>query len=74
MKSKQGRYGKQLLREAEKGRNLPMLVKCYTKEGLGKMGIEAETASNMDMLVNERRFWTPHHKKLDSLHLTLSCV
>ena len=72
VKSKQGRYGKKLLREAEKVRNLPMSVKCYTKEGLRKMGIGAKTASNMDKLMNESAFWTPPHNKLDSLYLKLS--
>ena len=74
IKSKQGRYEKQLLREAKKVSKLPMSVKCYTTEGLQKIGIRAKTATNMDKLVRDDTFWCPPHTKSDALYLTLNYV
>ena len=71
VRSNQERYGRQLIKEAEKVRDLPMKISCYTNEGLLKLGLGQKTVEILEDLIDETKYWEAPKNQRNSLFLTL---
>ena len=62
VRSNQERYSRQLMKETEKVRDLPMKISCYTQEALLKLGLGPKTVEICDNLIDKTKYLVAQKK------------